>query len=120
MRIIPFFITLLFTNLLGIAQNKSALQADLILLNGRVWTGNEAPAFTEAVAISGNKILQTGTSAAMKKLAGKTTRVIDLKGKLVTAGITDYSRPLGTLNRLNFPRRHHLLMYPKVQVIFFL
>ena len=89
MRLIYLFITLLFTHHFVIAQNKLTSHADLILLNGLVWTGNEEPAFTEAVAISGNRILQTGTSATIKKLAGKTTRVIDLKGRLVTAGIND-------------------------------
>lgn len=82
-------ILLLFAGSATIAQKKINTHADLILINGRVWTGNEAPAFTEAIAISGNKILQTGTSTIIKKLATKTTRVIDLKGRLVTAGIND-------------------------------
>ncbi len=89
MRKFYVFIALLFSHLIVAAQNKPIATADLILFNGRVWTGNEEPAFTEAVAIKGNRILQTGTSAAVKKMAGKATRVIDLKGRLVTAGIND-------------------------------
>ena len=89
MRTFYFCIGLLFSHLPVVAQNKAIASADIILMNGRVWTGNEEPAFTEAVAIKGNRILQTGTSVAIKKLAGKTTRVVDLKGRLVTAGIND-------------------------------
>ncbi|MBC7510449.1 MAG: hypothetical protein H7320_17130 [Ferruginibacter sp.] len=69
-----------------VAQNKATTTADLILFNGRVCTGNEQPAFTEAVAIRGNTILQTGTSAEIRKPAGKHTTLVYLKGKLVTAG----------------------------------
>jgi predicted amidohydrolase YtcJ len=57
------------------------------LYNGSIWTGNEIPAFVEAVAIKGEKILQAGTTAAINKLACKQTNLIDLKGKLVSAGI---------------------------------
>ena len=89
MRISYLCIALLFSHLLVVAQNKPIATADLILINGLVWTGNEAPAFTEAVAIKGNKIIQTGTSELVKKMAGKATRVVDLKGRLVTSGIND-------------------------------
>jgi predicted amidohydrolase YtcJ len=89
MRIIIFFIIILFTAVLSAAQNTSASYADLILINGHVWTGNEDPAFAEAVAIRGNKIIQIGTSAEIKMLADQHTNVIDLHGKLATAGIND-------------------------------
>lgn len=78
---------LIFSTVITVAQNKAT--PDIILVNGKIWTGNESPAFTEAVAISGNRILQTGTSAIIKKLATANTAIIDLHGKLVTAGIND-------------------------------
>jgi hypothetical protein len=83
-----FFMALAFIQPLS-AQKKSIVAADIILYNGRIWTGNETPAFVEAVAIKGNLILQTGTTDALKMLAGKKTYLIDLKGNLVTAGIND-------------------------------
>jgi hypothetical protein len=89
MRSIYLFTILLISTLSTSAQNKLTSAADIILYNGRVWTGNEATAFTEAVAIQGNVILQTGTSADIKKLAGQNTNLVDLKGRLVTAGIND-------------------------------
>jgi len=78
----------LVSSLLVTAQNKTAAKADIILVNGKIWTGGE-PEFVEALAISGNTILQTGSSATIKKLAGKNCQLIDLQGKLVTAGIND-------------------------------
>lgn len=89
MRSINLFAILLFTTLLAVAQKKPTGAADIILFNGRVWTGNEKATFKEAVAIGGNSILQTGSSAEIKKLAGPHTNLIDLHGKLVTAGIND-------------------------------
>ena len=89
MRSIYLFTILLFTAFSAAAQNKRGGTPDIILFNGRVWTGSEDAAFTEAVAIKGNKILQTGTSVEINKLADQQTNLIDLQGKLVTAGIND-------------------------------
>ncbi len=89
MRLSFLFIIALFAAMSVAAQSKPAPSADIILINGRVWTGNDNPAFTEAVAVKGYKILQIGTSAAVKKLANNNTRIIDLQGRLVTAGFND-------------------------------
>jgi len=63
--------------------------ADLILVNGRVWTVNPAQPWAEAVAIEGDRILRVGRTAEIKKLAGKKTGVIDLKGALALPGFID-------------------------------
>lgn len=63
--------------------------ADLILLNGKVWTAEAADSFAEAVAIRGNKIFKTGTSDDLSSLRGSGTEVIDLQGKLVIPGFND-------------------------------
>ncbi|MFN8334663.1 MAG: amidohydrolase [Cyclobacteriaceae bacterium] len=62
---------------------------DLILVNGKVWTGVTDSSFAEAVAIKGNLIVAVGKSDSIKSLAGEKTDVIDLQGKLVTAGFND-------------------------------
>ncbi|MEO5889421.1 MAG: amidohydrolase [Ferruginibacter sp.] len=87
MRTICLFTIVFFVSLSAAAQNRSA--PDMVLINGKVWTGNEEPDFMEAVAISGNMIIQTGSSADIKKMADGHTTIIDLQGKLVTAGIND-------------------------------
>lgn len=81
-----FLFFLIFISLKVSAQKQFA---DYVLYNGKVWTGLDEPAFTSAVAIKGNKILRIGSSASMLKLANHLTKKIDLKGKLVTAGIND-------------------------------
>lgn len=62
---------------------------DLILLNGKVWTGQSVSSFEEAVAIKGNLIMAVGKSDSIRELADSKTQVIDLEGKLVTAGFND-------------------------------
>lgn len=62
---------------------------DLILINGKVWTGITESSFQEAVAIKGNLIVAVGKSDSIRSLADSKTQVIDLEGKLVTAGFND-------------------------------
>jgi predicted amidohydrolase YtcJ len=62
---------------------------DLVLLNGKVWTGVSDTTFQEAFAIKGNKIIAVGNSEFIKDLTDSKTEVIDLRGKLVTAGFND-------------------------------
>lgn len=66
-----------------------AQQADLILTNGKIWTGNSPSIFAEAVAIKGNKVIRVGTSAEIRSLGGTNTKVIDLQGKLASPGFND-------------------------------
>jgi predicted amidohydrolase YtcJ len=63
--------------------------ADLVLINGRVWTVNPAQPWVEAVAVDGDRVLRVGGTAEIKKLVGKKTRVIDLKGGLALPGFLD-------------------------------
>lgn len=63
--------------------------ADMILINGKIWTGDPAQRFVESVAISGERILAAGSTTAIRKLAGPGTRVVDLHGKLVVPGFID-------------------------------
>ena len=68
---------------------KDVLGADLLLLNGKIVTVDAEDSIVEAVAVKGDCIVATGPSAEVKKLAGKGTQVIDLKGKTVLPGIID-------------------------------
>lgn len=89
MRVICLFAIVFLVSFSVVAQKVSPVSPDIILLNGHVWTGSEDSTFAEAVAIKGNIILNTGNTAEIKKLADEHTKVIDLGGKLVTAGIND-------------------------------
>ena len=63
--------------------------ADLILINGRIWTVNPAAPRAEGVACAGGRIVAVGTSAEIRTWAGPKTTVIDLAGKLVLPGFND-------------------------------
>jgi len=67
---------------------------DLILLHGKVWTGEPAPGssatrIVEAVAIANGRILAVGSDEEIAAYKGPNTAVIDLKGRLAVPGLTD-------------------------------
>jgi len=69
--------------------------ADLVLLHGKIWTGepaeakNSAAKFAEAVAIANGRILAVGNNAEIQAYAGPNARVVDLKGRLAVPGLID-------------------------------
>src|SRR5947209_3497465 len=69
--------------------SASATEASLILVNGKVWTENPSQPIAQAVALDGSRILAVGDNAAVRKLAGPNTRVIDLTGRLLLPGFND-------------------------------
>lgn len=75
--------------LAGLGAAGAQPAADLVLLNGKVWTANELQPRAEAVASIGPRIVAVGASADIRKWVGPATRVIDLRGRLVTPGFND-------------------------------
>src|SRR6202521_633367 len=67
----------------------SAQSADTVLFNGKILTVDKDFSTTQALAIEHAQVLATGTSAAMKKLAGDKAKLIDLGGRTVIPGLTD-------------------------------
>jgi hypothetical protein len=72
--------------------------ADLILLHGKIWTGESsarsgakpAPArFAEAVAMLDGRILAVGGDQQIRAYAGPNTQVVDLEGRLAVPGFID-------------------------------
>lgn len=63
--------------------------ADLILTNGVVYTADDKRPIAQAVAVRDGKIVVVGVAADVRKVAGSSTRVIDLQGKTVLPGMTD-------------------------------
>ena len=70
------------------STSKSEM-ADIVLLNGAVWTVNPNQPWAEALAIKGNRILKVGTASDMDRVTGDSTEVIDLDGAFVLPGFTD-------------------------------
>jgi predicted amidohydrolase YtcJ len=63
--------------------------ADLLIVNGRVYSGDDQGTLAESVAVSGNAILRVGTGVELAALRGPDTRVVDARGGTVAAGFND-------------------------------
>ncbi len=86
-KIIIFF--LIFPLLAAACSISGGEMADLVLINGIIWTVNPAQPWAEAVALKGERILEVGSTRVVKKTVGKKTQVIDLQGALVLPGFID-------------------------------
>jgi hypothetical protein len=71
-----------------VADKAPALPADVIYVNGSVYTG-VAGEREEAVAVRQGKIIAVGTTADMVVFEGPETRVIDLSGNTMLPGFYD-------------------------------
>jgi predicted amidohydrolase YtcJ len=78
---------LVFGMLAAISVN--AQRADTVLINGKVASVDEKGTVYEALAITDGKISALGKTTAIKRLADKKTRVIDLGGRTVIPGLID-------------------------------
>ena len=83
-RAIPYLAAIIFA-----ASSAYAQTADTVLFNGKVLTVDRDFSVQQAIAIADDKVVATGTSAAMRKLAGNKARLIDLGGRTVIPGLTD-------------------------------
>jgi predicted amidohydrolase YtcJ len=63
--------------------------ADLVFINGNVYTANGSQPHAEAIAVKGDRIVFAGSNAEVKQYRGPQTRVIDLRGATVLPGLTD-------------------------------
>ncbi|MDR7555444.1 MAG: amidohydrolase [Armatimonadota bacterium] len=72
---------------MGIEDGR--LVADTILFNGKILTVDARFSIAEALAVVDDKIVAVGTDGDIKRLAGASTRRIDLKGACVIPGMID-------------------------------
>ena len=63
--------------------------ADLVLVNGKIWTVDDRRPEVGAVAVLGNRIAAVGSNEEIRKWIGANTKVIDLQGRRVTPGFND-------------------------------
>jgi len=86
--IVAFIVGLTFiAGLIVGAQRADDGPVDLIIVNGKVFTGDDALA--EAVAVQGNKVLKVGSNREIQRLARAQTTVIDARGGSVLPGFND-------------------------------
>jgi predicted amidohydrolase YtcJ len=70
-------------------SRSEAKMADLVLLNGTIWTVDPARPWAEALAVDGDRISRVGKTSEIKKLVGRETQVVDLRRSLVLPGFID-------------------------------
>lgn len=58
-------------------------------INGKIYTVNKNQPIAEAVVVSGNKIIFTGSGSEAKKFIDGETEIIDLHGRLMLPGFID-------------------------------
>jgi predicted amidohydrolase YtcJ len=63
--------------------------ADLVLLGGRVWTGEVGAPWAEAVAIRAGTLVAVGSDGEASRFVGQGTRVLRLDGAFVMPGLRD-------------------------------
>jgi len=81
--------TRLATLLVAVAAAAYAQSADTVFINGKILTVDSQSSVREAIAIRGGRIQAVGTTADIRKLAGPSTRSIDLQGRTVIPGLID-------------------------------
>jgi hypothetical protein len=62
---------------------------DQAYVNGRLWTGDAGQPLSEALAISGDRLVCVGTSRAILSAADPQTAIVDLQGRFVAPGFQD-------------------------------
>jgi predicted amidohydrolase YtcJ len=67
-----------------------AAPLDLVVINGRLWTGDPARPWAEALAVSGERLVAVGASEEIRARPGAAAaRTIDARGRLVVPGFID-------------------------------
>ncbi len=86
-----FYLVLILSILSGVSMLFAAegLMADMVLLNGKIFTVNPAQPWVQAVAVRDGKFVAVGNDHEVKKLIGGNTEVIDLQGRLALPGFND-------------------------------
>jgi hypothetical protein len=84
------------------AAHAQAIVPDEVVTGARIWTGNPAQPYAEALAIRGDRILAVGGTAEIAALAGAATRRTHLAGTFIVPGFID--------NHTHFERAGELLL----------
>lgn len=71
------------------AAAQGAGNADTILINGKIATVDDRFTMAQALAIKDRRVIASGSNDAVRKHAGASTKVIDLKGRTVIPGLID-------------------------------
>ncbi len=99
------------------AASAAAPAADMVYRNGYVYTVDAKDSVQQALAVRDGRIVYVGDNAGASKLAGKATRVIDLRGRMLMPGLVDaHMHPQSGGSRLlNCSLDYEALTVPQLQ-----
>lgn len=105
-----YFLPLLTLSALFLAAScgrpQPAETADLILINGNIYTVDSLQPRAQAIAVKGERILKVGSNEDIQQLKGDSTQIIDLDGKFLMPGFIEghghYAGLGSSLMNLNF------------------
>ncbi len=88
MRMAPLLVPLIL--LLGLVSCQPGVPpADLVVINGILYTVGADRAVAQAMAVRGGRIIYIGDDKGLRRYLGQDTRVIDLQGRLVLPAFVD-------------------------------
>ncbi|HUV07738.1 MAG TPA: amidohydrolase [Spirochaetia bacterium] len=70
-------------------REEESREADLVILNGNIYTVDEKNTRVEAVAVVQDRIADVGTTEGIKTWIGPSTEILDLDGKTMTPGLIE-------------------------------
>jgi len=83
------YLLLLIAGLMIRCQPSTTMNADLVITNATIWTGNPSQPSARALAVAGDTILAIGNRSKIEKYIGDSTVVLDLNQQFVTPGFID-------------------------------
>jgi predicted amidohydrolase YtcJ len=105
-----------------LAGPLTAQPADLVVVNARVYTADDARPLADAFAVRGGRVAFVGSTREARALSGPSTRVVDLGGKTVIPGMVDahahYSglaETLSTVDLMGVPSYDELIARVKAR-----
>jgi predicted amidohydrolase YtcJ len=86
-----FLELLLATGLAGTvpAFPSPATPADIVFINGRIYTANPSSPWVKSLAVHGTKIVAIGMTKDLDSLRGPQTQIVNLQGRMAMPGIID-------------------------------
>jgi predicted amidohydrolase YtcJ len=92
--------------------------ADVVFVNGAVYTVDAARRWANAVAVTDGEIVAVGTDAEVRRRAGEDTEIVDLEGRMLLPGFQDahaHPPPSGLdLLRCNLSEEYSLAAYERI------
>ena len=89
MKRLSICLTAIAMTAIAVSCHNSKQQADMIITNARIWTGNAEQPYAEAMAVSGDTIIAVGSKSEVMKHGSGEGTVIDLGGRFVAPGFID-------------------------------